>query len=126
MVLKYHEKPVQDWNVKNFTDYLVDTTREKFGVTYAPMGKGSLQQRWAVERGQLKNMISKHGAEVVKAFIDYCINEYTPTKAYPYINFGFMYSYRTSDIARAELSMKRAEARKAAKKETKEVGEDWF
>lgn len=124
---KWDEKPVEDWNVRNFHDYLTHIAREKYGVTYTPFGQGSIGERWKFEQGNLKWMIANHGAVLTKAWIDYSVAEYTPNAEYPYIKFGFMFAFRRDDLAKVEAQLTRkAERAIIAEAETKEADDDWF
>lgn len=123
----WREKDVKDWNVRNFHDYLTYITKEKYGVTYAPFGQGSIGERWKQEQGNLKFMIRTHGAVITKAWIHYCVDNYTPSADYPYISFGFMFAYLRQDIAKVEAQLtRRAERAIIAEAEMKEADDDWF
>lgn len=124
---KWNEKPVSEWNVRNFHDYMTHITREKYGVTYTPFGQGSINERWRTEQSNVKWMIQNHGAILTKAWVDYCVENYVPKKEYPFIKFGYMFAYLRDDIARVEAQSKRIKEREIiAAIEQKEVDDDWF
>lgn len=126
---KFQEKEVEKWNVRDFHDYLTARTEEKFGVDYIPFGKGPISQRWRTEQGQLKNAMKEFGNEVLKACIDFCIDNYRPGR-YPFINFGFMYAYKRDDFARVQFAynrqLKLREELERQKAEQDETGTEWY
>ncbi|WP_180968059.1 hypothetical protein [Cytobacillus massiliigabonensis] len=80
-----------DWTVASFQQYLKDTHEERYGIAYTTRSYG-LEGRW------LKTLITEHGAEVVRKFIDACFAEYRPTPQYPGLNFAFMFTYQRGRI----------------------------
>lgn len=94
--------PIADWNTKTFTAYLEHLTKERFGVTYEPTGGGSKQQRWAREKGMMKQAQTKYGNEVLRKFIEICVERYKANPKYPYASFTFMYSYMSEQFPVAE------------------------
>lgn len=128
--------PIEKWNTTTFTAYLEHLTKEKFGVTYEPTGGGSKAQRWSREKGMMKNALTKYGAEVLRRFIEICVEEYRANPQYPYASFAFMYSYMSDRFARAEDAVKRERERaELAERDTvrqddlsdsSEIDEGWF
>lgn len=57
----WQARELPDWNVNTFMAYIADNTRERYGIDYAPGGSGSKQQRWARERGMLKQAQERYG-----------------------------------------------------------------
>jgi hypothetical protein len=78
-------RDIKDWNATTFRAYLRDKHQEIFGIEYTPYSVKT-------EAGMLANMKREHGPEIVKAFIDYCLRAYKPTREWPGVNFSFMYS----------------------------------
>ena len=125
----WQARPLEDWNVTTFHAYLIDTNKEKYGTTYAPFGNGPESRRWSTEKGQLKQAITKHGNEVVKAFIDKCFESHRFNPEYPTLSFGFMWAYLRDNVARAELDVKRSQKRESVVEEVEveqEIEEGWF
>lgn len=104
---RYDELPVDKWNTRHFIEYLADEHRKHFGVAYQPQGG---YQR---EVGMLAQMIGtakksgQYDKAVVKAWIDACLAEYTPSRQYPGIAFGFMYAYKRNILQRCEIEHRR-------------------
>jgi len=111
MTKRYTEKPVESWNVRDFIAYLTDENKRRFGVTYAPSGRGTKSQRWGFEQGTLKQAIDKYGSVVVRRFIDECFDEYRSTAQYPCMTWGFIYTYRDHGLQRAEKAVVRERRR---------------
>lgn len=94
----WRNRPLDQWNVTTFTEYLKDSHKERFGVDYAPM------RNWGVEQGFLGDLIGtqarnkpkprKASNTQVKRFIDECFATYTPNAKYPGTSFGFAWAYR--------------------------------
>lgn len=84
--------PIEQWNTTTVHAYLIDRTRELYGVEYVPGGKGTRSQRWSAEKGMIKRELTNKGAELVRKFIDVCWREYKTNNPgrYPYPTFGFM------------------------------------
>lgn len=123
---KHKEKDVSKWNTTDFHGYLSEITADKFGVTYAPFGRGSASQKWLIEKSQIKSMIAKEGAETTKAFIDYCVENYRPTAQYPFISFGFMSAYRKDDLPRVQAAIAKQQVQAETIKRETEVDDTWF
>lgn len=109
-------RSLEDWNANTFLAYIVDGTRERFGVDYVPGGSGSKQQRWTRERAMLKQAQERYGNEVLKRFIEICWREYRTTKPdkFPYPTVVFMISYMDRYFAQAQAEVA-AERRKETK-----------
>lgn len=120
--------PIADWNTLTFTEYLTHLTQERFSCTYEPGGGGSKSQRWARERGMLKQAQTKYGNEVLKRFIEICVNDYPAKPQYPYASFTFMYSYMSDRFPKAELAVNKAHVHEeiAARTDVSSVDESWF
>ncbi|WP_338461652.1 hypothetical protein V5G20_18045 [Brevibacillus borstelensis] len=123
----WRERDIADWNALSFTEYLRDRHRELYGIPYVP-GRGG----WRREQGEIKRMVTEHGPEVVRRFVDGCFREYRPTRDYPGVNFTFMYAYMRGRVLPKVLAEeKRVEERKlyevnAANEMTAEELVDWL
>ena len=129
MATDYTQKPVEKWNVRDFHGYLQAEHLRRFGVSYAPM------RSWRTEQGLLGNIVGTtkkegtHDKALIKAFIDRCFANYTPSAQYPGISFGFMWTYMQRELQLAELDAKKAEesSRAMAKAETELEGlSEWL
>lgn len=127
MALKYYEKPVSKWNVRNLTDYMADEHRKRFNCDYAPFGS------WQQERGLISQIFGtaskdgKYDKELVKEFIDECFASYRPTAQYPGTNFGFLWTYRQTEFARLKKDYdERKFTEKEAAKPIDDDITDWF
>lgn len=120
--------PIEKWNTTTFHAYLIDMNKEQYNVTYEPFGKGSVQKRWSLEKGQLKNAINKYGAEVIREYIDRCFASHKLNPEYPTLSFGFMFSYMRKELSQAEVAVSKRKAREevANKNENTEVDDEWF
>lgn len=76
----------KNWNAATLRAYMEEQHEERFGLPY-------VTNNIPVEATNMKRMINKHGAKVVKAFVDECFDSYQPSPQYPSINFMFMYSF---------------------------------
>lgn len=133
---EWRNRPLDTWNTLTFTEHLRDKHREQFGIDYAPFGG-----TWAMEQGILGDLIGTGGKNPklrtasnadVKRFIDKCYATYTPSKAWPGTNFGFMWTYRKREwqqIQAESLAEQRAqslrEQAEAATPTDEELAE-WF
>lgn len=99
--------PIEDWNVLTFTQFVVDNTRERFGAEYLPGGSGSRQQRWARERGMLKNAQQRYGNAVIRRFIELCWRNYRTSnpQKFPYPTICFMFSYMDRYLLSAQADV---------------------
>ncbi|MEK4970743.1 hypothetical protein MKX29_24365 [Cytobacillus sp. FSL R7-0696] len=120
--------PIEKWNVSTAHQYLIDRNRELYGVTYEPFGSGSVSRRWSTEKGQLKNAINKHGAEVIREYIDICFATHRVNLQYPAMSFGFIFAYKRAELQQAEIAVKRKQQRaeSASSAEETEIELDWF
>lgn len=116
----WRNRNLDDWNANTFIAFISDKTHELYGVDYAPGGSGSKAQRWARERGMLKNAIGRYGNAVVKRFIEICWREYRTNKPdkFPYPTVVFMISYMDRYFPQAQSEVAQEHARKARKKAT--------
>lgn len=111
MTKRYQTKPIDEWNVRDFHDYMSDKHRELFGCEYVPM------RSWRMEQGLLGNLIGTarkqgtHDKAIIKRFIDEAFATYKPTPQYPGINFGFIYTYRRNILQRLQAEEKRKKER---------------
>lgn len=131
MAKKYNEKPVSDWNVKDFTDYLCAQHLAIYGTEYTPPGRN-----WQVERGLIGTLIGTRGKnakprkyepELVKAFIDECFRVHRTSPQWPTVSFTWFWKWKTDIWARmvAEDKRKReAQERQAWVKAHQENDED--
>lgn len=123
----WQARDIADWNVTTFHAYLIDINKERYGTTYTPFGGGPESRRWATEKGQLKQAITKHGNEVTKAFIDKCFESHKFNPEYPTLSFGFMWAYLRDNIARAEVAVRKQEQRQESIEREDNVNpEGWF
>lgn len=125
----WQNRELTQWNITTFTAYLEHLTQEKFGVTYEPTGGGSKQERYAREKGMMKNKQGEHGNAVLKRFIEICVEEYRDSPKYPYVSFTFMNSYMSDRFPKAQADIARESKRKevAEKHPTvSDVDSDWF
>jgi hypothetical protein len=120
-------RSIEDWNANTFLAYIADNTLERYGVEYLPGGSGSKQQRWARERGMLKQAQERYGNAVLKRFIDICWREYRTTKPeqFPYPTWMFMYSYMDRYFPQAQSEVA-AESRRKANEINYEELEEWL
>lgn len=120
--------PIEKWNTTTFHEYLIDRNRELYGVTYEPFGSGPVSRRWSTEKGQLKNAINKHGAEVIREYIDICFATHRVSPQYPAMSFGFIFAFKRTELQQAELAVKRKQQQqqRVESAETTEIDEDWF
>lgn len=127
---EWRNLPIEDWNSVTFREYLVHLTKEEFGVTYEPRGKGSKQQRWSTEMGMINNARKTYGNEVLRQFIVICVNKYQPKPQFPYMTFAFAWGYMRENMAVAEVDVekdkRKAEAKARAQQEQAEVGDEFF
>lgn len=105
----YTETPITAWNVNHFLAWLADETKQRFGVDYQPGGHGSVAARWSMERGMLKQAQLAYGNDVLRRFIERCLDDYRSTAKYPAITFTFMWSYRRNELQRAQADVARVE-----------------
>lgn len=131
----WRNRDIGDWNTLTFCEYLKATHKERFGIDYAPFGG-----TWAMEQGILGDLIGTASRtnpkprtasnEAVKRFIDECMSGYRPTKAWPGINFGFMWTYRKTEWQRIQAEELAEEKREVRQQEAEDADYDklsgWF
>lgn len=107
-------RDISDWNCNTFMAFIIEGTRERFGVDYAPGGSGSKQQRWVRERAMLKQAQERYGNEVLKRFIEICWREYRTARPdkYPFPSFVFMMSYMDHYFPQAQMEVAQESQRK--------------
>lgn len=94
--------PLSKWNATTARSYLQCLTQHKFKMDYI---SDNIRQ----ENALISQFIKAHGREVLKEFIRDCVKDYTPTKKYPFVTFGFMYTYQRKHILPAILFRKTQE-----------------
>lgn len=124
------EKPVEKWSVKDFHNYLISEHERIFGIEYIPW------RSWGVEQGLIGNIVGTtrgrspkpgtHDKVLIKAFIDKCYASYKPTRSYPGINFGFMWSYMRQNLQKVEKERVNKEVAATYKKESEGIDSDWW
>lgn len=124
----YRARDIADWNVSTFLAFIAETTREKYGVEYAPGGGGSKQTRWARERGMLKREQGKLGNAVLRKFIELCWREYRTNKPaeYPFPTVCFMLSFQDRLMTQAVAEVAKAERAAQVSSVTAEELTDWL
>lgn len=111
MTKRYQTKSIDEWNVRDFHDYMRDKHLELFGCEYVPM------RSWRTEQGLLGNLIGTarkqgtHDKALIKRFIDEAFSTYKPTAQYPGTNFGFIYTYRRNILQRLQAEENRKKQR---------------
>ena len=125
-VKKYHELPVEKWNVRCFQDFLKDKHEEILGVTYQPTGG------WQREVGLLGTIIGtqKKPAQFDKAlirdFIVRCLREYRPRPGYPGMSFLFMWTYRRNTLQQLQVEYAKNEREESKEDVNYSDLEDWL
>ena len=123
----HQARAIADWNCATFLAYITETTRDKYGVDYAPGGGGSKQARWNRERGMLKQAQGRYGNAVLRAFIEICWRHYKPTEQYRYLTVTFAISYLDRYFAEAQSQVARASRGKVVQSEvTPEEEAEWW
>jgi hypothetical protein len=120
-VKDWRNLPADKWTITTFRAFLAEEHERRFGIPYTA-------RNYAIEGRWLKAMIAEHGAEVVRKFIEACFAEYKPTRDYPGLNFGFMYSYQRGRIlprvlAEQAKQTRRQQAQEQAKVDFEELAE---
>lgn len=111
----WRNRELSDWNTTTFRTYLAEQHEKMFGIPYVT---NSIPQ----EAGAMKRLITEHGEEIVKRFIDLCLEDYTPNNRYPSVNFMFMYSFmRERIIPRVYAEMKNEQTKDAAAETTESM-----
>ena len=91
--------PVKNWRDLPFEKWTVTTVRAMLSEQHEALyGIPYVTRSHAMEGRCIKSMLTEHGAEAVKAFIEVCFADYKPNAQYPGLNFTFMYSYMRSRL----------------------------
>lgn len=123
------EKPIEKWTVRDFHNYLMNEHSRILGVQYVPF------RSWRVEQGLLGGIIGTtgkngktgtHGKATIKDFIDNCLATYKPTKDYPGISFGFMWTYKKNYLQQLEKAETAKVVEASYKKESEGIGSEWW
>lgn len=124
----WRNRDLADWNTNTFLSFIADKTKEMYGVDYTPGGRGSKSQRWARERGMMKNAIGQYGNAVVKRFIELCWCNYRTSQPdkFPYPTWTFMYSYMDRYFAQAQAEVAREQKREKAKEVDYDELAEWL
>lgn len=122
----WQNRPVEDWTNVTVHEYLKALNKEKYGVDYVPFGKGSIGQRWATERRNIRLELEKKGPEVIKRYVDRCFNAHKFNPKFPTLSWGFMYSYMRNELERAQVDVKKASERRNQAEQSEDIDEDWF
>lgn len=126
--MSYKDKDIEQWNVNDLLKYMEDRHRELFNCEYQPFGS------WQMERGMIGNAFGttrKNGDYpkiVIKAFVDYCFNNFKPNANYRGVNFGFIFTYRKNVLQAIEerYNRKQEDDKNISKYETKEEKKELF
>lgn len=118
-VKDWRNRSVDDWTLTTFRAYLSEQHVNRYCIAYTA-------RNFAIEGRWLKLMIAEHGTEVVKEFIDACLEDYRPTRDYPGLNFGFMYSYMRSRLLPKVLADHRRKQLTQVAEEATEDLSDWL
>lgn len=124
MTKRYKTKSIDDWNVRDFHDYMRDKHEELFGCEYVPM------RSWRTEQGLLGNLIGTarkqgtHDKAIIKRFIDEAFATYKPTPQYPGTNFGFIYTYRRNILQRLQAEENRKKQSEKQRQENEATLDD--
>lgn len=123
----WRARNIADWNVTTFTEFIKDTTTERYNAEYQPGGRGAKSTRWARERGMLKQAQGRYGNAVLRRFIEICWAEYRTNKPdeYPYPSVTFMFGWMDRNWMAAQSAVAR-EQRKAETAQQSQISEDWW
>lgn len=94
--------PVSKWNATTVRAYLQCLTQHRFKMDYI---SDNIRQENAI----ISQFIKQYGREVLKEFIRDCVKDYKPTKQYPIVTFGFMYTYQRKHILPAIIKKRQAQ-----------------
>ncbi|WDS60544.1 hypothetical protein BC6_00029 [Bacillus phage BC-6] len=94
--------PVSKWNATTVRSYLQCLTQHRFKMDYI---SDNIRQENAI----ISQFIKQYGREVLKEFIRDCVKDYKPTKQYPIVTFGFMYTYQRKHILPAIIKKRQAQ-----------------
>lgn len=124
----WRNRPIETWNVATFLAFITDQTEERFGITYAPGGRGAVSTRWSMERGMLNRKKEQYGNAVLRKFIELALDDYRPTTDYPYVTVTFMLTYRDRLFVAAQKAVSDAvrAVRLTEEARTNELSDDEF
>ncbi|MDQ0270796.1 hypothetical protein [Cytobacillus purgationiresistens] len=106
----WRNRPIDDWLVATFQQYLKDAHVERYGIDY-------VARNYGMEGRNMKQMLAEHGPAVLRQFIDACFAEYKPTREYPGLNFAFMFTWQKARVLPRVLAEgKREKAQEARRK----------
>lgn len=94
--------PLSKWNATTVRSYLQCLTQVRFKMGYI---SDNIRQENAI----ISQFIKQYGREVLKEFIRDCVKEYKPTKKYPIVTFGYMYTYQRKHILPAIIKKRQAQ-----------------
>lgn len=94
--------PLEKWNSTTARDYLQCLTQHRFKMDYI---SDNIRQENAI----ISQFIKQYGREVLKEFIRDCVKDYKPTKKYPIVTFGFMYTFQRKHILPAIIKKRQAQ-----------------
>lgn len=95
--------PLSKWNATTVRSYLQCLTQVRFKMDYI---SDNIRQENAI----ISQFINQYGRKVLKEFIRDCVKNYKPTKQYPIVTFGFMYSFQRKHILPRILKRHQEEA----------------
>ena len=94
--------PLSKWNATTARSYLQCLTQHRFKMDYI---SDNIRQENAI----ISQFIKQYGREVLKEFIRDCVKNYNPTKQYPIVTFGFMYTYQRKHILPAIIKKRQTQ-----------------
>ncbi|WKV24065.1 hypothetical protein PSYJYH_000030 [Bacillus phage PSYJ-YH] len=94
--------PLESWNATTVRSYLQCLTQHRFKMDYI---SDNIRQENAI----ISQFIKQYGREVLKEFIRDCVKDYKPTKQYPIVTFGFMYTFQRKHILPAIIKKRQAQ-----------------
>lgn len=98
----WRDCPIEAWNSTTTRDYLQCLTQHRFKMDYI---SDNIRQENAI----ISQFIKQYGREVLKEFIRDCVKDYRPTKQYPIVTFGFMYTHQRKHILPAIIKKRQAQ-----------------
>lgn len=105
----YSDTPIDKWNAAHFQAYLTDEHVKHYGIQYASAGSVVAERNLIAKYIGTTRKPGMYRKETLKAFIDACFTQYSPTQQYPGLSFWFMQEYMTRLLQQAELASKRTE-----------------
>lgn len=94
--------PVEAWNATTVRSYLQCLTQHRFKMDYI---SDNIRQENAI----ISQFINQYGREILKEFIRDCVKDYKPSKKYPFVTFGFMYTYQRKHILPSIIKKRQAQ-----------------